>query len=144
MKTYALNATIHISAPCDTTINRGRWDRGPIYFHRLRWCTLTNTGHCSSIRPLFLNNSGWDMQTSRHTLTHGREHRFTWRRLQPWEKISPHPSSASANYLGSSHQYKPCVSAPFAGSRTFYCPNQDKPCVFFHHSSGPGHATLIH
>jgi hypothetical protein len=56
------------------------------------------------LRSLFSNNSGWDMQTSRHSLTLGRELHLARRRLQPREKTSPHLSSASADCPGSSHQ----------------------------------------
>jgi hypothetical protein len=45
-----------------TTVNRGRWDRGPIYFHCLRWRTSANTRHCSPTSVTVLNNSGWDMR----------------------------------------------------------------------------------
>jgi hypothetical protein len=58
MKTCTLNATILISAPCDTTVNRGRWDR---LSHLLSPTTMTHTreyrtllphsGHCSRTTP---------------------------------------------------------------------------------------------
>jgi hypothetical protein len=44
--------------------------------------------------------AGWDVRTSGHGLTLGRELCLTWRRPQPWEKTSSRPSSASVNCPG--------------------------------------------
>jgi hypothetical protein len=73
---------------------------GP-WSHLLSPTTMT---HTHEYRTLFSNNSGWYMQTSRHSLTLGRELCHTRRRLQPREKTPPRMSSISANCLRSSHQ----------------------------------------
>jgi hypothetical protein len=61
-KTYALNATgTNTWSTNDTSVNKGRWDRDQIYFHRLRWRVPTNTGHCYPASVTVFNNSGQDI-----------------------------------------------------------------------------------
>jgi hypothetical protein len=62
-KMCALNAIgMNTCSTNDVAVNKGRCDRGSIFFHYPRWFTPANTGHYSLAPVTVLNNSGWDIR----------------------------------------------------------------------------------
>lgn len=100
--------------------------------------TTRPSGHCSRITPDgTCKRLGTPLPTGENTAS--PEDGFSLGRKFRLTRVQPRPTT-----LAVATSINLVSQPPFAGSRTFYCPNQDKPCVFLHHSSGPGHATLIH